>query len=63
MKGNSEDRQHDEAARRLTDVQLRLRARCESAPRHVRRSIDQYRQSVGMVPLWGSSLNRNGRRA
>jgi hypothetical protein len=62
MKTN-EDRQHDEASRRLTDVQLRLRARCESAPRHVRRSIDRYRQSVGMVPLWGSSLERSRRRA
>lgn len=49
--------------RRLTEVQRAIRARCDKLPQHVRRSIDRYRQSVGMVPLWGSSLERSRRRS
>lgn len=63
MKKGNEDRQTDAAGGRLNAVQQDIRARCEKLPRHLRRSIDAYRQSVGMVPLWGSSLDRNGRRA
>lgn len=60
MKGN-EDRQHDPGTSRLNAVQQDIRARCEKLPRHLRRSIDAYRQSVGMIPLWGSSLDRTKR--
>lgn len=42
--------------RRLTAAQLEIRARIETLPRHLRRSIDRQRQALGMVPLWGSSL-------
>lgn len=48
--------------RRLTKVQLDIRARNENLPKHLRRSIDRYRVALGMVPLWGSSLERTGRR-
>ena len=36
----------------LTPAQLRIRERCATVPRHVRRSIDRYREARGMVPLW-----------
>jgi type VI protein secretion system component VasF len=42
--------------RRLTAVQREIRSRLEKLPRHVRRSIDRQRQSLGMVPLWGETL-------
>jgi len=48
--------------RRLTAVQREIRARLEKLPRHLRRSIDRQRQALGMVPLWGSSLDQ-GRQA
>jgi hypothetical protein len=48
--------------RRLTAVQQDIRKRLEKLPRHLRRSIDRQRQALGMVPLWGSSLDQ-GRRA
>lgn len=48
--------------RRLTAVQRDIRKRLEKLPRHLRRSIDRQRQALGMVPLWGSSLDQ-GRRA
>lgn len=38
--------------RRLTALQRELRARLEKMPRHLRRSIDRQRESLGMVPLW-----------
>lgn len=38
--------------RRLTTLQRELRARLEKMPRHLRRSIDRQRESLGMVPLW-----------
>ncbi len=47
--------------RRLTAVQREIRARLEKLPRHLRRSIDRQRQALGMVPLWGSSLDRSRR--
>ena len=48
--------------RRLTAVQQDIRKRLEKLPRHLRRSIDRQRQALGMVPLWGSSLDQ-GRQA
>lgn len=51
-----------DAERRLTKVQLDIRARNDNLPKHLRRSIDRYRVALGMVPLWGSSLERTGRR-
>jgi hypothetical protein len=47
--------------RRLTAVQREIRARLEKLPRHLRRSIDRQRQALGMVPLWGSSLDQTRR--
>ena len=52
----------EEIDRRLTAVQQDIRKRLEKLPRHLRRSIDRQRQALGMVPLWGSSLDQ-GRRA
>lgn len=46
---------------RLTAAQLDIRARNERLPRHIKRSIDRYRVSLGMVPLWGSSVERRRR--
>lgn len=51
-----------DADRRLTKTQLEIRARNDNLPKHLRRSIDRYRVALGMVPLWGSSLERTGRR-
>lgn len=42
--------------RRLNEVQRAIRARLEKLPRHLRRSIDQQRESLGMPPLWGAML-------
>ena len=47
-------RRLEDIDRRLTAVQRSIRARLERLPRHVRRSIDTYRQSLGLVPLWGA---------
>lgn len=52
----------DDHDRRLTKVQLDIRARNANLPKHLRRSIDRYRVALGMVPLWGSSLERTRRR-
>jgi hypothetical protein len=52
----------EEIDRRLTAVQQDIRKRLEKLPRHLRRSIDRQRQALGMVPLWGSSLDQ-GRQA
>ena len=38
--------------RRLTEMQRLIRDRNAALPKHLRRSIDQYRQALGMVPLW-----------
>lgn len=42
--------------RRLNEVQRAIRARLEKLPRHLRRSIDRQRESLGMPPLWGATL-------
>jgi hypothetical protein len=53
----------DDDDRRLTPTQRDIRDRNANLPRHLRRSIDQYRVARGMVPLWGSALERKTRRA
>ena len=45
-------RRLEDIDRRLTALQRELRARLEKMPRHLRRSIDRQRESLGMVPLW-----------
>lgn len=52
----------DDADQRLTKTQLEIRARNDNLPKHLRRSIDRYRVALGMVPLWGSSLERERQR-
>lgn len=37
----------------LTPAQRAIRDSCGSVPKHIRRSIDEYRVALGMVPLWG----------
>lgn len=37
----------------LTFIQREIRDRCGNVPRHIRRSIDEYRVACGMAPLWG----------
>ncbi len=49
---------HDDDDRRLTPKQRAIRDRNSGLPKHVRRSIDRYRQALGFVPLWGSSLDQ-----
>lgn len=61
MKGAGIMRKDDDD-RRLTPTQREIRDRCGNVPKHIRRSIDAYRVARGMVPLWGSSLERTGRR-
>lgn len=61
MKGNNIVPKDDDD-RRLTPAQREIRDRCGNVPRHIRRSIDAYRVARGMVPLWGSSLERSSRR-
>jgi hypothetical protein len=51
----------DDDDRRLTPTQRDIKARNASLPKHLRRSIDRYRVALGMVPLWGSSLERSKR--
>lgn len=53
----------DDDDRRLTPTQRDIKARNANLPKHLRRSIDRYRVALGMVPLWGSSLERTRRRA
>lgn len=52
---------HDDGNDRLTKTQRDIRDRNAKLPRHIRRSIDAYRVARGMVPLWGSSLERRSR--
>lgn len=62
-KGNEGNRQQGDVDRHLTATQRAIRDRNANLPKHLRRSIDRYRVALGMVPLWGSSLERNaGRR-
>ena len=42
----------DDDDRRLTPTQRDIRDRNANLPRHLRRSIDRQRESLGMVPLW-----------
>ena len=49
--GNGVMEQHD-TGRRLTPTQLAIRDRCEQLPKRLQRSIDQFRQSVDLPPLW-----------
>lgn len=60
MKGNIVQKENDDD-RRLTPVQREIKARNANLPKHLRRSIDRYRIALGMVPLWGSSLERSRR--
>ncbi len=53
----------DDDDRRLTPTQRDIRDRNANLPRHLRRSIDRFRILRGMVPLWGSALERKTRRA
>lgn len=58
-----DDIMHKDDDKRLTPTQREIRDRCDKLPKRLRRSIDQFRASVGMVPLWGSMLERKpGRR-
>lgn len=52
----------DDDDKRLTPKQRAIRDRNAGLPKHVRRSIDRYRQALGFVPLWGSSLERDQKR-
>lgn len=52
----------DDDDKRLTPTQKEIRARCEQLPKRLRRSIDQFRASVGMVPLWSSSPQQQRQR-
>lgn len=52
----------DDDDRRLTQTQREIRDRNANLPKHLRRSIDRYRVARGMVPLWGSSLERERKR-
>jgi hypothetical protein len=51
----------DDIDGRLTPVQREIRDRCGNVPKHIRRSIDAYRIARGMVPLWASPQQRNGK--
>ena len=61
MKGN-DMMTLEEDDRRLTPTQRDIRDRNANLPKHLRRSIDRYRVARGMVPLWGSSLERDQKR-
>lgn len=54
--------QRDDEDKRLTPTQKEIRARCEQLPKRLQRSIDQFRTSVGMVPLWTSSPQQQRQR-
>lgn len=58
----ADDGLKDEDDKRLTPVQREIRDRCGDVPKRIRRSIDAYRVALGMVPLWGSSLDRRNRK-
>jgi len=61
MKGN-DMMTLNEDDQRLTPTQRDIRDRNANLPKHLRRSIDRYRVARGMVPLWGSSLERDRKR-
>ena len=56
-KGNDIMQKDDD--KRLTPTQKEIRARCDQLPKRLRRSIDQFRTSVGMVPLWTTSQQQD----
>jgi hypothetical protein len=58
MKTIREDQVREGIGPQLTKTQLEIRARCDGLPRHVQRSIDAYRKSLGLPQLWGTSLER-----
>ncbi len=60
MKGSDEMLTDED--KRLTPAQREIRDRCDKLPKRLRRSIDQFRTSVGIVPLWGSSLQQQRQR-
>jgi hypothetical protein len=60
MTGTADDRHPTDDERRLTPAQQDIRDRNAGLPKHLQRSIDRHRQSLGMVPLWG--LERRGGR-
>jgi hypothetical protein len=49
--GNVVMEQHNVGSR-LTPTQLAIRDRCGQLPKRLQRSIDQFRQSVDLPPLW-----------
>jgi len=61
MPSTNDDRMTGDDSKRLTATQLDIRARNERLPKHLKRSIDRYRVALGMVPLWGSSVERRKR--
>lgn len=61
MTGTSDDRTMTSVEERLTTTQREIRDRNAQLPAHVKRSIDRYRVSLGMPPLWGSSVERRRR--
>lgn len=63
--GNVVMEQHDGGSR-LTPTQMAIRDRCGQLPKRLQRSIDQFRQSVDLPPLWagmagGGSSGSSGR--
>ena len=46
---------------RLTPAQRKIRDNNNDLPKHVRRSIDRYRQALGFQPLWTPSTERTKR--
>jgi hypothetical protein len=60
MNGTMDDRTQGRDER-LTTTQQQIRDRNARLPAHVKRSIDRYRVSLGMIPLWGSSVERRRR--
>ena len=51
----------DDNDKRLTPTQRRIRDNNNDLPKHVRRSIDRYRQALGFAPLWTPSPDRTKR--
>ena len=58
MKGHDMTNDNDQ---RLTATQRKIRDNNNDLPKHVRRSIDRYRQALGFTPLWTPSLERSKR--
>jgi len=58
MKGNGMTQDNDQ---RLTPTQRKIRDANNDLPKHVRRSIDRYRQALGFQPLWTPSTERTKR--